>query len=133
MKRFWDKVDKSGDCWIWLSYIDNHGYGRFSSHGRSVRAHRFSYELSKGSIPSGFEVDHNCRNRSCVNPDHLDAVTRADHARRSISAIKNYCVHGHEFTFSNTYFRSNGNRTCRACIRVSVAAYKRRLLSAEAA
>ena len=69
---FWDKVDKTGECWIWTGHIDKHGYGR---HGASY-AHRHAYELHKGkSIPEGAQVDHICHVRGCVRPSHLRAVT----------------------------------------------------------
>lgn len=73
-ERFWDKVDKSEDCWAWLGYIMPNGYGLFAC-PRSRLAHRYSYELHYGEIVGGLHVDHMCHDRSCVNPAHLRLAT----------------------------------------------------------
>lgn len=75
--RFWAKVSKSHDqdCWIWTGATGHNGYGRFGVNGKLHSPHRFSYELSFGSISAKLQIDHKCRNRACVNPDHLQAVT----------------------------------------------------------
>lgn len=73
--RFWPKVDKTDGCWNWTGTIDNHGYGQIFDAGKRHKAHRVSYELAMGSIPSGKMIDHLCHNRACVNPDHLQVVT----------------------------------------------------------
>ncbi len=78
VQRFWDKVDRSGDCWVWTAAHNRkpNGYGVFAITKRNlVVAHRFSYQLHYGEIPDGMQVDHRCYNRSCVNPDHLNLVT----------------------------------------------------------
>lgn len=75
-ERFWSKVDKSSDCWVWTAYRTHKGYGLFSiEHGKLVQVHRWSYEQHHGTIPDGLEIDHICRVRACVNPSHLRAVT----------------------------------------------------------
>ena len=75
--RFWAKVDKSGKCWIWTGSKKECGYGRFYLEGKFLYPHRFSYELAFGGIPEGCVIDHfKCYNPSCVNPDHLIAVSR---------------------------------------------------------
>lgn len=79
-ERFWEKVDKSGSCWIWTDSLHD-GYGGLGVFGRVVRAHRFSFELHYGPIPPGMQVDHLCRKRSCVNPTHLRLVTSAQNAQ----------------------------------------------------
>jgi hypothetical protein len=79
-QRFWAKVNKTGPCWLWTASVNKGtGYGQFSRHhGDPVDAHRFSYELAKGPIPEKHDVHHTCWIRHCVNPAHLQAVTRAE-------------------------------------------------------
>lgn len=69
--RFWARVDKSGDCWVWKGCVDRNGYGQAHLHGRGVGAHRAAWMLTFGPIPSGQCVCHRCDNPSCVHPDHL--------------------------------------------------------------
>ncbi|MGO3650436.1 HNH endonuclease signature motif containing protein [Agrococcus casei] len=85
-------------------------------------AHRFAYADSRGAIPEGLEIDHLCRNRSCVNPKHLEAVSKRENLARgyavpAINARKTHCKRGHEFTAENTY-RWGSSRICRACKRL---------------
>lgn len=75
LERFEAKVNRSGECWLWLGYINDKGYGSFSVEGKPKRAHRVSYELFVGEIPEGLELDHLCHTNACVNPKHLEAVT----------------------------------------------------------
>ena len=76
--RFFAKIDASGVCWQWTGARDPNGYGLFRGNVRITRrAHRFGYELLVGPIPDGLTLDHLCRNRGCVDPDHLEVVRRA--------------------------------------------------------
>ena len=74
-ERFWQKVQKSDGCWEWLAYKNRGGYGIFRVGGKSLLAHRVSFERANGPIPIGLEVDHMCHNAACVKPDHLRLAT----------------------------------------------------------
>lgn len=80
--RFWRLVDLLGMCWAWKGSLNSDGYGRFKVAGRLVSAHRFSWELANGPVPVGLELDHTCRNRACVRPGHLEAVTHRENVLR---------------------------------------------------
>lgn len=119
-KRFWDKVQIDPDtcCWEWTAYRNSEGYGRFSYQGQPVRAHRLAYELLAGDA-TGLHCDHLCRNRSCVNPRHIEAVTAQVNVRRGLrSALATpiaRCKYGHDFNAENTYIDIRGHRQCRSC------------------
>ena len=115
-ERFWAKVDKSGECWQWAG-VHAQGYGRCWWNGHSAAAHRVAFELTVGPVPEGLELDHLCRNRGCVNPAHLEPVTRRENARRAAAVHDTgHCPQGHPFDEANTYrHRGTGWRVCRQC------------------
>ncbi|WP_033356238.1 HNH endonuclease signature motif containing protein, partial [Kitasatospora aureofaciens] len=111
-------------------------YGQFNLHGRTYSAHRYAYTQLVGPIPDGLVIDHLCRNPSCVNPAHLEPVTHAENMRRSEPAMRTHCIHGHEFTEANTYYRTpncDGVRQCRACNAKAAARYQARKREHQAA
>lgn len=117
-QRFINKVNLSDECWLWNASLNNFGYARYKIDGKMVLAHRYAYKYFNGDIPKGFELDHICRVRHCVNPAHLEAVTHLDNVRRGKSGehgkVKTHCPQGHEYTDSNTVMVQRGRR-CRTC------------------
>lgn len=125
------RISENG-CWNWTGYIKRPykpkkdlPYGHFSVESKPVRAHRWAYEYFIGRIPKDLELDHLCKNTICVNPKHLEPVTRKVNFERSdaiskINGMKTHCKRGHEFTPENTYKiknknRENPSRMCRTC------------------
>lgn len=133
MQRFWNKVNKTETCWLWTAGKAA-GYGRFMFEGRNVLAHRWAYENARGSVPEGLTLDHLCRTKHCVNPDHLEAVPGAVNNSRAANSgrpqgsrssrtiftrnsegLWTHCVAGHEYVGDNLYVRPSGVRDCRKC------------------
>lgn len=123
--RFWIKVDKTEECWLWTGSRNNKGYGQFSVGGRAGRprlAHRIAYEFTYGAIDQKLHLDHLCRTPACVRPDHLQPVTpllnnvrgRAARYGRSEEHAMTHCKNDHEYTPENTILRADGRR-CRTC------------------
>ena len=132
--RFWTKVDKTPTCWDWTVKPDT-GYGRFGAQGRTLLAHRVAHTLAGRSIPNGLQVDHLCRNRRCVNPDHLDVVSVAENVLRgdgisARNARKTHCHRGHPLEGDNLYITPSGNRNCIKCQRQRVRDHRRRQVAA---
>ena len=120
--KFERYVDRRSGCWIWAGHRYSNGYGAISHERKQVLAHRWSYERFVGPIPAGLVIDHLCRNKSCVNPEHLEPVTSRENSRR---AMRSHCVNGHEFTTDNTWMY-RGKRYCRECRRRRVREFQQR-------
>lgn len=133
LQKSWERfnsymqIPETGSCVNWLAYVSEQGYGTFSFRKKVVKAHRWIYELEMGPIPEGTEIDHLCRNRACVNVNHLEAVTHQENVLRgeglaAKEARQTHCPHGHEYTSENTSIRrrpdgSFKQRVCLACKR----------------
>jgi hypothetical protein len=131
IRRFWSKVSlpsPATGCMLWLGARNACGYGDFWLAGSNHKAHRVAYALVVGPIPPAMVLDHSaaCRNKSCVNPEHIRCVTVRDNnlapdggTRRATAAKvnKTHCPSGHLYTATNTRTRPNGNRVCRECHR----------------
>jgi hypothetical protein len=133
--------EPNSGCWLWLLALDKYGYGRITISQptkKNREAHRVSYETFVGAIPSGLVIDHLCRNRLCVNPAHLEAVSRRENTLRSPIAIaalnirKTHCKNGHLLSDENLYTapwhvdERVSCRGCRECIRQNSRRYKAR-------
>lgn len=93
----------SGNCFIWKKYLDKDGYGTFYFMKKNRRSHRVAYYFANGDIPHGMVIDHICKNRSCVNPEHLRCITKAQNTLENsfsvgaINKMKQFCKFGHPF------------------------------------
>ncbi len=146
LERFWMRVDDRGGpdaCWPWRGWVNDGGYGIVATTRRRqaihIRAHRLAYELvHRVPIPSELTIDHLCRVRHCVNPAHLEAVTKGVNVLRGATtaarhACATVCPRGHAFDATNTYWKPGGARGCRECRRVQCREYQaRRLATARA-
>lgn len=128
-------------CWLWTASAVN-GYGDFRVNGRTMRAHIFSFLYHKGDYDRRLDLDHTCHNgsgclggkkcehRRCVNPYHLEPVTRKENANRGevgqYLARRTHCKNGHEYTKENTQFGANGRRRCVECRRAEFVRFKER-------
>ena len=138
-ERFWSKVDRNGPapkdrpdlgaCWLWIGGDNGAGFGilgvgsRTDNSRRKIYAHRLSYELRNGEIPTKLELDHICRMPRCVNPDHLEPVTHKENVRRGLAMTvnghrqkaKTHCPKGHPYAGNNLKITSCGGRYCWTC------------------
>lgn len=121
INRFWNKVLFTTDCWEWQGWKKPDGYGIIRFNHKNLRVHRVSYELQKNQIPDGMVLDHLCRNKKCVNPEHLEVVTHKENTMRGngvsvVNMKKTHCPQGHEYTKENTYIRPNSKKHDRQCL-----------------
>jgi len=125
-------------CIVWVGAKDRSGYGRINVKERARLAHRISYQHLVGEIPDGLELDHLCRNPSCINPNHLEPVTRKVNTDRGLCAethrkrfaAQTHCKHGHEYTPENTYRApKTGKRHCKTCARLASQKHDKRMKS----
>lgn len=125
LERFSAKVTIDGaGCWLWTAGKTSGGYGKFKVDGRTVLAHRWHYETQRGPIPTGLQIDHLCRVRHRVNPDHLEPVTCRENLLRgatfqAANAAKTHCPQGHPYDMVFESWRG-----CRACKRAATAAWR---------
>ena len=130
--RILAKVDRTEGCWQWLAARNAYGYGVIGIPGthRTQLVHRLAYETWVGPIPDGLDLDHLCRNRACVRPEHLEPVTRRTNLLRgegitARNAAKTHCPQRHPYSGRNLIIRS-GRRRCRTCDLARKAADRRR-------
>lgn len=120
-ERIADKIvpEPNSGCWLWTGSGNGKGYGQVHWSGGNYRAHRLVYEMLRGPIPEGSHIDHLCRVRCCVNPDHLEPVTHQENVRRGSRTTMTHCLRGHPLSGRNVHIRPNGNRQCLECRRVT--------------
>ena len=121
-------------CWMWGGHIDRYGYGKKTLRRRVVQAHRLTWMMMRGEIPTHLQIDHLCRVRSCVNPAHMELVTSRENTLRGLTlpatnARKSECLRGHQFTAENIYWSKTGKRNCKACVAIRERARPARLRS----
>lgn len=109
--------ENENGCWIWPKAKVRGGYGMFKLNKKNVLAHRYSYTKLIGDIPNGLTIDHLCKQRDCVNPDHLEAVTMKENISRGTNFQRNksHCKWGHEFNSDNIYWIYSRYRRCKQC------------------
>lgn len=122
------RTERQGDCLVWTGALVGNGYAQFSVDGRHTYVHRWAWEALNGPIPEGLELDHLCRNRACVEPNHLEPVTARENQLRSpfFNGHKTACPKGHPYSQQNTYVNPKGSRVCRTCRKAAIAASRAR-------
>ena len=112
---------QEGDCIVWTRCCIPSGYGSITINYKRRSTHVVAWEIRYGPIPRGLQVDHLCRNRKCINTNHMELVTLKENVLRgvgitAVNARKTHCAHGHEFSFMNTSVDRHGYRHCRTCM-----------------
>lgn len=126
IERVWASISEDGaGCWNWTRDMRSNGYGQITIAGRSQNAHRAVYELLVEPVPTGMHLDHLCRNRRCVKPEHMEVVTPRENAVRGYYGQKQFCVQGHPYKGDNLYVsyrKETGypKRGCKTCRRAAV-------------
>lgn len=115
-----EHVEKTPTCWLWRGPVTPNGYAKATILTDSLGANRVFYEYFKGAVPAGHFVRRSCRERRCVNPEHLIALPAADaimlgNSPPSLNAKKHECIRGHALAGENLYVTPDGRRQCRAC------------------
>lgn len=131
--EYLERIETVSGCWILRSHrVSRDGYIQLNRRGSTKRAHRLIYELLVGPVPEGMGLDHLCRNRACVNPEHLEPVTsrintlRSPIAKAALNARKTHCGKGHEFSLDNTGWQTlPGRQPRRICMTCQRAAYRK--------
>ena len=135
-ERLWRRVDKNGplalelgsNCWLWLGCKNNGGYGQIigkkNKRPFAYKVHRIAYEIVKGPIPSNLTLDHLCRVRHCVNPDHLEVVSLVENVMRGNgvgvkNSHKTHCPKGHPLVEGNVYMHLDGGKQCKICTKAA--------------
>lgn len=132
LRRFMSKVAFLDSCWMWTGARDRRGYGTFVvSTGLRRSAYRWLYETLIGDVPEGKELDHLCRQPSCVRPDHLEPVTHLENVRRGNAGghaqrARTHCPKGHPYSGDNLHIRPDGGRACNECSRIHSREYQRK-------
>jgi hypothetical protein len=120
LEKLEDKVLIGDGCWEWAASKNPAGYGILNRQDGSRLAHRIIYELLVGPVQSGCDLDHLCRNPACVNPGHLEAVSRQENIKRGLKGdLRTHCINGHEYTTDTLRVTNRGKRECRVCSRAS--------------
>lgn len=137
-EKIQERIDKTGDHWIWTGVQTHDGYGIVVINNRKWRIHRYVYTVLVGPIPDGHDIDHIqddglCGVRLCCKPEHLRPLSHRENIAASTNHVaakmlQTHCIHGHEFTEKNTKIRKNGTRECRRCknLRAAVARAEKR-------
>lgn len=128
-------INENG-CWEWTGFLYPSGYGCFQINGSSTRSHRFAYEwFNQCKLPNykltNLQLDHLCRNRKCVNPDHLELVTARENVQRGSRSLANIpkktcCLRGHLYSDKTTFIDYKGYTKCRECKKIYDKKYRQK-------